>query len=119
MISASTKRVGTLGFSPLCQGILTGKYRNGIPEDSRIAKKDLLKYDKTANFYMQNKERIDRYFEVCDSYGVDPLSVAIRWCLRKEVYPVMGASSPAQLEKNVAALSAELPDEIWDELEKI
>ena len=54
--------VGTLGFSPLCQGYLTGKYASGIPIDSRIAKSDKLDYHKTANFYQQNKERID-YFK--------------------------------------------------------
>ena len=111
--------VGTLGFSPLCQGFLTGKYKDGIPADSRIAKGEKLHYNKTANFYQQNKQRIDHFVRVCDKYHVLGSQVAIQWCLRKNIYPVMGASSPKQLQENIAALEADIPDEVWYELEHI
>lgn len=93
--------VGMLGFSPLCQGILTGKYREGIPVDSRIAKKDKINYNKTENFYQQNKETIEKFFSVCDRYNVRPVDVAIRWCIEKHIYPVLGASKPEQLEDSL------------------
>ena len=111
--------VGMLGFSPLCQGILSGKYRNGIPKDSRVAKSAQLGYDKTMNFYQQNKERIDRYMEVCDAYNLRPVDVAINWTVQKEMYPVLGASKPQQLEDTLKGLEVEIPEKVWEELETI
>lgn len=112
-------QVGMLGFSPLCQGLLTGKYRNGIPEDSRVAKSKLLQYDKTMNFYNQNKNRIDSFLQKCDQYDVCATDVAIQWGIRKEIYPVLGASKPNQLEQTVKGLESDIPVELWGELEKI
>lgn len=111
--------VGMLGFSPLCQGLLTGKYRNGIPADSRVAKSEILHYDKTMNFYNQNKERIDKYMEICDSYKLRPTDVAIKWGIRKGIYPVLGASKPEQLEDTLSGLNTEISDEIWEIFEEI
>lgn len=110
--------VGTLGFSPLCQGFLTGKYRQGIPENSRISKSKLLNYDKTKNFYIQNKDRIDFFLSNCDEFGISSTAVALQWCLRKNIYPVLGASKPEQLISNIEALSISVPDELWNVLEK-
>jgi aryl-alcohol dehydrogenase-like predicted oxidoreductase len=110
--------MGTLGFSPLCQGYFTGKYRNGVPDGSRISKSEQLNYNKTANFYQQNKTRIDYFLETCDKFNADYVAAALQWCLRMKIYPVFGASKVEQLEKNVKALSAELPEELWIELEK-
>lgn len=111
--------IGMLGFSPLCQGLLTGKYRNGIPSDSRVAKKTKLNYDKTLNFYEQNKERIDKYLDACDVYGIRPVDAAIQWGIRKEIYPVLGASKPEQLIDTLSGLNKVIPDEFWDYIEKI
>lgn len=115
----NNNNVGMLGFSPLCQGLLTGKYRNGIPADSRVAKSTQLNYDKTMNFYNQNKERIDKFLEVCDMYGVRPVDVAIKWGIRKEIYPVLGASKPEQLEDTLSGLTKDFVEEMWEELEQI
>ena len=112
--------VGMLGFSPLCQGLLTGKYRNGaVPEGSRIAKKDQLGYDKTQNFYLQNKDRIDKYMDVCDEHGLRPVDVAIQWGIRKGIYPVLGASKPGQLTDTLSGLDKEIEDSVWKEFENI
>ncbi len=111
--------VGMLGFSPLCQGLLTGKYRNGIPSDSRVAKSGKLNYDKTMNFYEQNKERIDKYLDSCDRFGVRPVDAAIQWGIRKKIYPVLGASKPEQLVDTLKGLSVNIPDEFWRIIESI
>lgn len=111
--------VGTMGFSPLCQGYLTGKYRNGIPSDSRIAKSKKIDYNKTVNFYSQNKNRIDYFLEICDKYSVDYTAVALQWCVRQKIYPVFGASKKEQIVKNVKALTVEIPEVLWGELEKV
>jgi len=111
--------MGTMGFSPLCQGYLTGKYRNGIPADSRIAKSEQINYDKTKNFYVQNKERIDSFLAICDEYNVDYVAGALQWCLRQKIYPVFGSSKVSQLEANVKALETIIPDAYWTKLETI
>lgn len=111
--------VGMLGFSPICQGLLTGKYKAGIPDNSRIAKSKQISYDKTINFYEQNKMRIDGFINICEKYGVKGSHIAILWCIRNNIFPIIGASSPWQLEENVAALYVHVPDELWSELESL
>ena len=110
--------LGRQAFGPLAQGLLTGKYKNGVLPDSRIAKSKLINYDKTINIYNQNKERIDFFVDACERYEVKGSHAAIQWCLRMGVLPVLGASKPAQLEENVAALEAVIPEEFWKELEE-
>lgn len=111
--------IGTMGFSPLCQGYLTGKYRNGVPEGSRIAKSEQINYDKTKNFYVQNKERIDAFLKICDELKVDYVAAALQWCIRQNIYPVFGSSKVSQLEANVQAIEQELPEELWIRLSAI
>lgn len=108
--------IGTMCFSPLCQGYLTGKYRNGIPEDSRIAKSGIINYTKTANFYNQNKEKIDYFLSVCDKYSVDYVAAALQWCIRQNIIPVFGSSKVSQLISNVNALDVDIPKQFWNEL---
>jgi aryl-alcohol dehydrogenase-like predicted oxidoreductase len=109
--------VGLLGFSPLCQGLLTGKYKNDIPANSRIAKSAQLSYNKTANFYIQNKKRIDFYITACEKYGVNMPAAALRWCIRQGVYPVLGASNQKQLEENLGTFNNDISDEFWTEID--
>lgn len=111
--------VGLLGFSPLAQGLLTGKYRKEIPKDSRIAKSKKINYSKTLDIYNQNKKRIDKYLDICEKYKVKAHYVALQWVLRKNIFPVMGASKPEQLIDNINALTVEIPEKLWEELENI
>lgn len=111
--------MGTMGFSPLCQGYLTGKYRNGVPVDSRIAKSEQINYDKTKNFYAQNKERIDYFLAICEEMKVDYVAAALQWCIRQQIYPVFGSSKVSQLEANVKAIEQTLPEELWTKLSEI
>lgn len=112
-------KIGLLGFSPLCQGFLTGKYKNGIPKGSRIDKSNVIKYNKTINFYSQNKNRIDKFISICDKYNIKGSQLAILWCIRNKIYPVLGASTPEQLIETVNGLNIKISDKIWKELENI
>lgn len=112
----STEGIGMLGFSPLCQGLLTGKYENGVPVNSRIAKASILGYDKTKNFQNQFKDRIDVFLKVCAEYSIDPVAAALQWSLRNGVLPVVGASRPSQIASNVGSLSKIIPDDFWNNL---
>lgn len=111
--------VGMLGFSPLCQGLLTGKYRSGIPKGSRIDKKESLHYDKTWNFYIQNQGRIDLFLDTCDKYNVRPVDIAMNWGIRRNIFPVLGASRPGQLTDALLGMHLCLENTIWDEFEGI
>jgi aryl-alcohol dehydrogenase-like predicted oxidoreductase len=109
--------IGMLGFSPLAQGLLTGKYRDSIPKESRIAKSSQLGYDKTQKIYEQNKTRIDHFSRICVEHGVKGSHAAIQWVLRRGILPVLGASTPMQLAENVQAIEAVLPDTFWADID--
>lgn len=111
--------IGTLCFSPLCQGYLTGKYKDGIPKDSRIDKANKLNYHKTSNFYSQNKNRIDGFIEICDKFELSYTAVALQWCLRKNILPVFGASTIEQINYNCNSITLPISEECWAELENI
>ena len=111
--------VGTIGFSPLCQGYLTGKYKNGVPTGSRIAKAKDLNYYKTTNFYQQNKTRIDYFLSIAEKYSLKESDLALKWCLRKGILPVLGASRPEQLIENLSNLNSSISDNVWSDLEAL
>ncbi|MCU1377049.1 MAG: aldo/keto reductase [Acidimicrobiales bacterium] len=96
--------VGSIVFSPLAQGLLTDRYLNGIPEDSRGARKGSLRPE-----YL-NDENIDRaraLNDIAAQRGQTLAQLAIAWVLRDErvTSALIGASSVDQLEHNLAALA--------------
>lgn len=96
--------IGVIAFSPLAQGMLTDKYLNGIPDDSRAAKAGSLKQ---SFLNEQNLERIHNLRQIAQRRGQTLAQMALVWCLRdRRVTSVLfGASSLEQLEDNVAALN--------------
>ncbi|HIX09726.1 MAG TPA: aldo/keto reductase family protein, partial [Firmicutes bacterium] len=113
--------VGIVTFSPLAQGLLTGKYRKGqpLPEGSRAT----WQADKQINNLLteDNLDKVERLLKVADALGV-PLSVlALAWILRKKQVTsvITGASKPSQLEANVKASGFSIPDDALDEIEDI
>lgn len=109
--------IGMLGYSPLGQGILTGKYRSAVPQSSRIAKASQLQYDKTEKILHQYMSAINFFLETCEEFEVEGAAVALQWVLRRGVLPVVGASTPEQLESNVNALGVFVPQELWSKLD--
>jgi aryl-alcohol dehydrogenase-like predicted oxidoreductase len=112
-----SNNIGMLGFAPLAQGLLTGKYQDSIPSDSRIAKSEKIGYDKTKNIYQQYKNRIDYFNKACRQFDVKGCDAAIQWVLKRGILPVLGASKPSQLIENVNALDAIIPVEFWEKLD--
>ena len=114
--------LGIVVFSPLAQGILTGKYQPGQPpaEGTRAA-------DQTSNQFMRgdmNDETLARVQQLkafANEQGHTLASFALAWCLRKpEVTSVIiGATSPEQVETNAAASGIELPADVWNQAEAI
>ena len=95
--------LGCIAFSPLAQGMLTNKYINGIPEDSRAAR-DLTYLDKEE--VNKNLEKIKNLAKIASQRGQKLSQMAIAWLLnRPNVASVLiGASSTNQLKENIAAL---------------
>lgn len=103
--------MGSIAFSPLDQGILTNKYADGIPENSRVAKGGFLTREKiTADKLAKVKELI----EVAAARGQSMTQTALAWDLYRGrlTSVIIGASSPSQIKENVAALdNTEFTDE--------
>ena len=104
------KGVGFIAFSPLAQGLLTDRYLNGIPSDSRMAKEKFLKSSMLTPELMA---KLRHYNDVAASRGETLAEMALAWILhQKGVTSVLvGASSTAQLEKNLRCVSAAPFDE--------
>lgn len=106
-----TLGTGCIGFSPLAQGLLTDRYLDGIPADSRVATGGALSAD------MLTEDRLARVRALADIAGRRGQSLAqlaLAWALRdpRMTSLVIGASSVAQLDANLAALdNLELSDD--------
>ncbi len=97
--------MGCIGFVPLAQGLLTDRYLGGIPEDSRAAQ------GKSLNPALVNAETVGRLRalnDVAAARGQSLAQLALSWVLRdpRVTSALIGASSVAQLEANVAAVGA-------------
>jgi L-glyceraldehyde 3-phosphate reductase len=108
--------VGCIAFSPLAQGVLTGKYLGGVPAGSRAALNGSLSQDQIS---AQTLAHVRALNEIARSRGQTLAQLAISWVLRDSriTSALIGASSVAQLEENLAAAS--LTDFTADELAAI
>jgi L-glyceraldehyde 3-phosphate reductase len=95
--------IGCIGFSPLAQGMLTDKYLHGVPEGSRASRPGTLSPDMLTE---QTLAKIRALNEIARRRGQTLAQMAIAWTLRdpRMTSTLVGASSVAQLEMNVAAL---------------
>ena len=91
-------------FSPLAQGLLTNKYLNGIPEDSRAAKHTSLDADSITPLKV---EKVKKLNEIAKSRRQSLAQMAVAWTLRHKVVTssLIGASKVAHVEEAVAALN--------------
>jgi L-glyceraldehyde 3-phosphate reductase len=95
--------VGAIAFSPLAQGMLTSKYLDGIPEGSRAAEGRFLTADMITPERIAHVRRLN---EIAGERGQTLAQMAVAWTVRDErvTSALIGASSVAQLEENVAAI---------------
>ncbi|WP_310832254.1 L-glyceraldehyde 3-phosphate reductase [Paenibacillus pedocola] len=112
--------VGSIAFTPLAQGLLTNKYMNGIPEDSRAAGPSTALSESRITPEVQRKIRALNQLAV--SRGQSLAQLALQWTLRggKVTSALIGASRVSQIEENIAALShVEFSQEELDRIETI
>lgn len=95
--------VGFTAFSPLAQGLLTDRYLNGIPEDSRMARNFFLKRDVLTDEMLQRISDLD---EVATDRGQTLSAMALSWLLQNSAVTsaIIGASSSKQLKANIKAV---------------
>jgi L-glyceraldehyde 3-phosphate reductase len=108
--------IGSIVFSPLAQGMLTGKYLGGIPEGSRATKGKSLKPDLVSE---AARERLLGLNEIASARGQSLAQMAIAWVLRggRVTSALIGASRPEQVADCVGALGA--PEFTAEELARI
>jgi voltage-dependent potassium channel beta subunit len=112
---------GTTIWSPLASGLLTGKYNNGIPEDSRASLKgyEWLKEGITP----ERIEKVKQLKTVADELGASMAQLGLAWCLKNPNVStvITGASRAAQVTENMKALdiAPKITDEVMARIENI
>lgn len=117
---AATKKKGIIAFSPLAQGMLTDRYLNGIPEDSRI--KTDGRFLKENQISEQKLAQIRALNEIAAERGESLAQMALKWVLKDGAVTsvLIGASKPQQILDNLKVLqSAAFSQEELERIDKI
>ena len=118
---AHQESVGLLSYSPLAQGILSGKYLNGqMPEGSRLA---LFGDGPLMHRYKSEKtvKAVEMYVGIAKKFEIDPCQMAIRFC---DIQPFMtstiiGATKMDQLKTCIDSVHLDLTKEVLNEIKKV
>lgn len=113
--------LGTTVFSPMEMGILSGKYNDGIPEGSRIARNDSEWLKKAISEEVLDKSRA--LAGVAQGIGISQARLALAWCLKNPAVSTLitGASRPEQVTENIRAIEDQelLTDEVMQNIDDI
>lgn len=114
--------IGQVVFSPLAQGVLTGKYKKGakLPEGSRAMNSDQKKFiDRFLADEMLDK--VDKLEGIANEYDVKLSQLALAWILRQNnvASALIGASKPEQVEENIRAIDVNITESTFKEIEHI
>jgi aryl-alcohol dehydrogenase-like predicted oxidoreductase len=113
--------ISQIVWSPLAQGVLTGKYKPGAPppEGSRVTSDQM-------NFFMDRYddtllERVQQLQPIADELGITLAQLALAWVLREPnvASAIVGASRPQQVEANAAASGIELSDDVLRRIDEV
>ncbi len=110
--------IGLVTYSPLAMGMLTGKYDDGIPEDSRFSTEP---WSKERFFSEENVARVRKMAIVAGELGVTRAQLALAWVLRQEGVSsvITGATKVRQMEDNLGAAELKLTEDVLAELDRI
>ncbi len=118
--AAAALGFGVLAWSPLGRGVLTGKYRNGRPSDSRAASEHYAPFVRT---YLEPRSSsiVEAVVIAAGGLGVSPLEVALAWIRDRPgvAAPILGARTAAQLQGALRSEDLTLPAEIARALEDV
>ncbi len=115
--TAAKYGIGVVAYSPLAFGVLTGKYNEGIPKDSRAARVEWLDMGLTE----ENLNRVRALTGIAHDLGLTPAQLALAWVLRRpEITSVItGASKVRHIESNVKASGVTLSADVRDAIEDV
>lgn len=117
----SRQGIGLVVWSPLAQGVLTGKYnKKKIDKDSRLM-------DKNNNMFVkklaseENLKKVEKLIKIAEELETTPSNVALAWCLRKETVSsvITSSTKESQLKENIKASGLELSANILKQTEQI
>ncbi|WP_027894222.1 aldo/keto reductase family protein [Calidithermus chliarophilus] len=110
--------MGAVVWSPLAQGMLTGRYDKGIPKGSRFER-----YPQFASRFVteENRKKVKALKKVADSLGLTRTQLALAWVLRHKGVSsaITGATKPEQIEESLGAAGVDLPPEAVEKIEGI
>ena len=117
MSVAKTHGMGFTVWSPLAQGLLTGKYNDGIPEGSRADKSEFLK----KNLTEETIGKVKKLGEVASSLDITMGQLALAWILRRTEISsaIIGATKPEHVMENIKASEVDLSKDVLIQIEKI
>lgn len=114
--------VGQVIYSPLAQGVLSGKYKCGseLPKDSRAADP---KSNMFMNDYLQDEQltKVESLKKIAGELNISLAQLSIAWVLRQSnvASALIGASRPIQVEENVKASDISLSDEVLNKIDRV
>ncbi|PWJ87695.1 voltage-dependent potassium channel beta subunit [Oceanotoga teriensis] len=117
--------LGTTTWSPLASGLLTGKYNDGIPENSRLNKfKDVQEYLKSNGLFSdENIDRLKKLDKIAKNIDATMAQLAIAWILKNPNVStvITGASSVNQVKENIKSIEIKekLTDDLMNEIKNI
>jgi len=111
---------GLLPWSPLGRGVLSGKYRHGIPADSRAASRDFSGLA-GLNLTEEAGQIVDAVAIAAQGMNVSPAEIALAWVRDRPgvVAPIVGARTTAQLRTALSSEDLELPKELVEALNDV
>jgi aryl-alcohol dehydrogenase-like predicted oxidoreductase len=112
--------LGIVNFSPLAEGLLTGKYNKGVPKDSRAADEKAGQFIK-PRMTDQNKAIVTELSALAGELGITMPQLALVWCLSKPelASTIIGATKPQQIVENAKASEMELDVATFAKIESI
>ena len=123
METCALEDISYLAWSPLEQGVITGKYRNGArPAGTRMSVEILDGQEDRYGFrFATNDEAVTEYINVAKKHNLDICKIAIAFTLRKPYMScsIIGATTMQQLKTNIDAINLDLSQEVLADIERV
>ena len=117
---AEKEGLGLVIWSPLASGVLTGKYDDGFPDESRLARLDWLRsgFEDSENDPFEKTKLLK---PIADDLGLSRAQLALAWTIRQNTITsaITGATKLEQLEQNLGALQTKIEDDVWAAVDTI
>lgn len=117
MPATQPRGIGLVVWSPLAMGMLTGKYDDGVPEDSRFGREE---WARQRFLNEANAERVRRLRPIAEGLGISRAQLALAWALRTPAVSsvIIGATRPDQVDDNVGAAEVDLSEDVIGAIEE-